>query len=398
MLGNTFGGSSRRHSYGPGSSSPLSSLSGTSGLFPLGSHARSWSSSSLGTARSPFASPSVDAQSFGGDDMSSSSSPLAVCFPDLPNTSGGYFGNVSNSESGVSMEALSRHETLSYDVHFMKEDINSTKHDAAKRRRVLEAELLRLEPAVAVSSSPSETGPSKNFAAQNRYRPPMTRSAFQWSVHRADPSLFRVSTLPDDITLQEPAVQPTQTPSAQPGAALPAILPVQTPLAPTPALPARELEEQEDDLFASVVVRPPPPPPPSPPPPPPSPPSPPPLPAEELSTAPPSPPLPPAGGSDAAPPPASLSSAVSKGKACRPTPTHFTPRNLCMAVYADDVGGSSADFAAYWSSQVADSSLSIKAYETYSKELKNTVPKPKCIPPTQVIRQRIVEILADTAA
>jgi hypothetical protein len=31
-----------------------------------------------------------------------------------------------------------------------------------------------------------------------------------------------------------------------------------------------------------------------------------------------------------------------------------------MAVYADDVGGSTADFNAYWSSQVADSSLSIQ--------------------------------------
>ncbi|KAJ7738541.1 hypothetical protein B0H14DRAFT_3515984 [Mycena olivaceomarginata] len=72
-------------------------------------------------------------------------------------------------------------------------------------------------------------------------------------------------------------------------------------------------------------------------------------------------------------------------------------RNLCMAVYADYVGGSTTDFNAYWSSQVADSSLSIQAYESYSKELKNSVPKSKCILSTQVICQCIIEILADTA-
>jgi hypothetical protein len=85
--------------------------------------------------------------------MSSSSSPLAVCFPDLPSTSGGYFGNVSvctpscrlfhephihlfhnlkNSDSGVSVDALSRHETLSYDVHFMKEDIKCVIYTSKK--------------------------------------------------------------------------------------------------------------------------------------------------------------------------------------------------------------------------------------------------------------------------
>jgi hypothetical protein len=39
-------------------------------------------------------------------------------------------------------------------------------------------------------------------------------------------------------------------------------------------------------------------------------------------------------------------------------------RNLCMAVYADYVGGSTTDFNAYWSSQVADSSLSIQVLNT----------------------------------
>ncbi|KAJ7675417.1 hypothetical protein B0H14DRAFT_3066780 [Mycena olivaceomarginata] len=576
MLGNSFGGSSRRHSYGPGSSSPLSSLSGTSGLFPLTSHARSWSSSSLGTpARSPYASPSIDAQSFGGDDMSSSSSPLAVCFPDLPSTSGGYFGNVSNSDSGVSVDALSRHETLSYDVHFMKEDIKNlhSKLDQllhAVQRSVPnsnEAIWIRdaylafnQQPRIADKSpelnqlkarhphvtiwtpadfeSENDSAPRKKkndvnnegkyiqlvngtviggqefglirdelntllndlFAAGKATRylnrlgqqvrgalvhmlehrfPYLALCTDHWKALRVisgryrfwaaklfdgtvsdgeddtatagskrkssvkhdtakrrrvleDSSLLRLSTLPDDIpvgTLQEPAVQPVQTPSTQPSSTPPTVLPVPPPSTPiavlpvravqpvqtpstqasstpptvlpapppstlTPALPVGELEAQEDDLFANVVVRPPLPPPssslPSPPPPPP----PPPPPAGGLSTAPSPPPLAPAGGSDAVPPP---TSSASKSKACRPTPTHFTPRNLCMAVYADDVGGSTADFNAYWSSQVADSSLSIQAYETYSKELKNSVPKPKCIPSTQVIRQRIIEILADTA-
>ncbi|KAJ7834189.1 hypothetical protein B0H14DRAFT_2798639 [Mycena olivaceomarginata] len=496
MLGNSFGGSSRRHSYGPGSSSPLSSLSGTSGLFPLTSHARSCR--------------------LGGDDMSSSSSPLAVCFPDLPSTSGGYFGNVSNSDSGVSVDALSRHETLSYDVHFMKEDIKNlhSKLDqllhAVQRSVPNSNEAIWIRDAyLAFNQQPriADKSPELNqlkarhphvtiwtpcrlrirerqcpaqeyiqlvngtviggqefglirdelnhaplttlFAAGKATRylnrlgqqvrgalvhmlehrfPYLALCTDHWKALRVisgryrfwaaklfdgtvsdgeddtatavDSSLLRLSTLPDDIpvgTLQEPAVQP---PSSTP----PTVLPVPPPSTPIAVLPVRavqpvqtlstqasstpptlgELEAQEDDLFANVVVRPP-------------------LsaavffaavssapassaspPAGGLSTAPSPPPLAPAGGSDAS-------------KACRPTPTHFTPRNLCMAVYADDVGGSTADFNAYWSSQVADSSLSIQAYETYSKELKNSVPKPKCIPSTQVIRQRIIEILADTA-
>ncbi|KAJ7303062.1 hypothetical protein DFH08DRAFT_826045 [Mycena albidolilacea] len=159
------------------------------------------------------------------------------------------------------------------------------------------------------------------------------------------------------------AVQLVQTPSTQASSTPPTILPAPPPPTSTPTLPVGELEAQEDDLLG-------------------------------FSTAPSPPPLAPAGGSDAVPHP---TSSALKSKVCRPTPIHFTPRNLCMAVYADDVGGSTADFNAYWSSQVADSSLSIQAYETYSKELKNSVPKPKCIPSTQVICQRIIEILADTA-
>jgi hypothetical protein len=85
--------------------------------------------------------------------MSSSSSPLAVGFQDPPSTSAGYFGNVSvctpscrlfhephihlfhnlkNSDGGISAEALSRHEMLSYDVHFMKEDIKCVIHTSNK--------------------------------------------------------------------------------------------------------------------------------------------------------------------------------------------------------------------------------------------------------------------------
>ncbi|KAJ7803872.1 hypothetical protein B0H14DRAFT_3486908 [Mycena olivaceomarginata] len=102
---------------------------------------------------------------------------------------------------------------------------------------------------------------------------------------------------------------------------------------PTPALPVRELEAQED-LFANVVVRPPLPPP-----------------SSSLPSPPPPPPLP--------PPPA---------------------------------GGPVEEQGV----QTHPNTLYATAYETYSKELKNSVPKPKCIPSTQVICQRLIEILADT--
>ncbi|KAJ7874185.1 hypothetical protein B0H14DRAFT_3437864 [Mycena olivaceomarginata] len=46
--------------------------------------------------------------------------------------------------------------------------------------------------------------------------------------------------------------------------------------------------------------------------------------------------------------------------------------------------------------QTHPSTLYTTAYETYSKELKNSVPKPKRIPSTQVICQHLIEILADT--
>ncbi|KAJ7696395.1 hypothetical protein B0H14DRAFT_3529744 [Mycena olivaceomarginata] len=46
--------------------------------------------------------------------------------------------------------------------------------------------------------------------------------------------------------------------------------------------------------------------------------------------------------------------------------------------------------------QTHPNTLYTTAYETYSKELKNSVPKPKCIPSTQVIYQCLIEILADT--
>ncbi|KAJ7323262.1 hypothetical protein DFH08DRAFT_817834 [Mycena albidolilacea] len=142
------------------------------------------------------------------------------------------------------------------------------------------------------------------------------------------------------------AVQPAQTVSTQPSSTLPTVLLVPPPPTPTPTLPVRVLEAQED-----LVV---------------------------------------------------FFAAVSSAPASSVSPTCW------RTVY----GAISPSLGASWrirccttshvisieeqGVQTHPNTLYTTAYETYSKELKNSVPKPKCIPSTQVICQCLIEILADT--
>ncbi|KAJ7800513.1 hypothetical protein B0H14DRAFT_3885514 [Mycena olivaceomarginata] len=50
-------------------------------------------------------------------------------------------------------------------------------------------------------------------------------------------------------------------------------------------------------------------------------------------------------------------------------PTHTTARNLCLAVYAVDVGGTTAEFALHWRALVDENPPSA-LFKAYSKELK----------------------------
>ncbi|KAJ7340896.1 hypothetical protein DFH08DRAFT_963739 [Mycena albidolilacea] len=154
------------------------------------------------------------------------------------------------------------------------------------------------------------------------------------------------------------AVQPAQTASTQPSSTPPTVLLVPPPPTPTPALPVRELEAQED-LFANVVVR----------------------------------------------PPASAAvffAAVSSAPASSASPTCWT---TVYGAISPSLGASRRMRCCTTSHvisaeeqgvQTHPNTLYATAYETCSKELKNSVPKPKCILSTQVICQRLIEILADT--
>ncbi|KAJ6624904.1 hypothetical protein B0H10DRAFT_1942863 [Mycena sp. CBHHK59/15] len=74
--------------------------------------------------------------------------------------------------------------------------------------------------------------------------------------------------------------------------------------------------------------------------------------------------------------------------------THTTSRNLCLAVYAVDVGGTVAEFALHWKALTDEKPLSalFKAYDTYLKEIKG-----KQRPAVDKIQKRIQEILRATS-
>ncbi|KAF8177981.1 hypothetical protein K438DRAFT_2180680 [Mycena galopus ATCC 62051] len=77
----------------------------------------------------------------------------------------------------------------------------------------------------------------------------------------------------------------------------------------------------------------------------------------------------PAAATAAAPPAMEPTVSVASKKACRPNPIHFTLRNLYMAVYADEMGGSSHKFTQHWLSLATENPGRFQAHETYSKEL-----------------------------
>ncbi|KAJ7607723.1 hypothetical protein FB45DRAFT_1011223 [Roridomyces roridus] len=77
------------------------------------------------------------------------------------------------------------------------------------------------------------------------------------------------------------------------------------------------------------------------------------------------------------PPPAANSSTASAAPAATPTVNPAKPkldsvtaRNIAMAVYAADVGGSNPQFGAHWTALRENCPLLYQAYEKYSKELK----------------------------
>ncbi|KAJ7325928.1 hypothetical protein DFH08DRAFT_968565 [Mycena albidolilacea] len=105
----------------------------------------------------------------------------------------------------------------------------------------------------------------------------------------------------------------------------------------------------------------------------------------------PPPPLP--LGSLAPPPPPQPKPAAKTKKGLGPAkahPTHTTARNLCLAVYAVDVGGTTAEFALHWRVLVDENppSALLNAYDTDSRELKG-----KQRPAVDEIQKRIQEIL-----
>ncbi|KAJ7331029.1 hypothetical protein DFH08DRAFT_940237 [Mycena albidolilacea] len=178
----------------------------------------------------------------------------------------------------------------------------------------------------------------------------------------------------------------TPPPPPPPG---PLVLPPPGSLLPPPPPPPESL------------VPPPPPPPGSLAPPPPPPPGSPPLPPPNLITnlaenlfanvVVPPPPMPPGSLTPLPPPQPKPTAKAKKGPGpAKAHPTHTTARNLCLAVYAVDVGGTTAEFALHWKALVDEKppSALFKAYETYSKELKG-----KQRPAVDEIQKRFQEFL-----
>ncbi|KAJ6483089.1 hypothetical protein C8R45DRAFT_1215031 [Mycena sanguinolenta] len=83
-------------------------------------------------------------------------------------------------------------------------------------------------------------------------------------------------------------------------------------------------------------------------------------------------------------------------KEASPSSTMFTARNLCLAVWCAEVGGSVASFNVYWDGIKKDKKLS-QAYENYAKTLKKG--GAKAIPEARAIRDAVsLGPAADTPA
>ncbi|KAJ7787861.1 hypothetical protein B0H14DRAFT_3578762 [Mycena olivaceomarginata] len=147
------------------------------------------------------------------------------------------------------------------------------------------------------------------------------------------------------------------------------------PAPPVDNSPPPEPETQKDseptELFASVVIGPPP-----------------------RTLPPPRRPLPP-------PPPATASSSTKSktagSKKAEPHATYTTHRNLYLAVYALDVGGSTAEFSERWKAleQEKPPSALFQACDKYSKELKKaSAPRPSL----EDIRKHINTVTGTSAA
>ncbi|KAF7345554.1 hypothetical protein MVEN_01574100 [Mycena venus] len=183
-----------------------------------------------------------------------------------------------------------------------------------------------------------------------------------------DPALTRMSPLPQPLPPAESQPSPPCGAPAVASCGAPAVAscgaPAVTASSEGPSGPAPPNNEAED-IFASVVVPPPPPPP--------------------GLLAPPPPPLP--------KPTTKTKKALGPAKAHA---THTQPLgfNLCLAVYAVDVGGTAVEFALHWKALTDEKppSALLKAYDTYSKELKG-----KRRPAVGAIQKRIQEILGTTS-
>ncbi|KAJ7784018.1 hypothetical protein B0H14DRAFT_2630719 [Mycena olivaceomarginata] len=87
----------------------------------------------------------------------------------------------------------------------------------------------------------------------------------------------------------------------------------------------------------------------------------------------PTPPLPPGSLVPPLPPQSKRTTKTKKGSGpAKAHPTHMISRNLCLAVYAVDVGGTTAEFTLHWKALTEEKPLSVllKAYNTYSKSSK----------------------------
>ncbi|KAF8179067.1 hypothetical protein K438DRAFT_1977562 [Mycena galopus ATCC 62051] len=160
-----------------------------------------------------------------------------------------------------------------------------------------------------------------------------------------NPSLLRLSTTHDNPPADPPQepLAPEQPETTQLHGTPPSGLDSGPPGSPARTPPT--VNEPDDDLFTSVLVPPP------------------------LPTPSPPPSSTPAVVTTTTPPVTEPAASVASKKACKPNPIHFTPRNLYMAVYADEVGGSSNEFTQHWLSLATENPGLLQAYETYSKEL-----------------------------
>ncbi|KAF7308059.1 hypothetical protein MKEN_01168200 [Mycena kentingensis (nom. inval.)] len=99
------------------------------------------------------------------------------------------------------------------------------------------------------------------------------------------------------------------------------------------------------------------------------------------------PPTPPASSEPPAPPATSESEPTASKDQALPNPKWTSARNLAVAVYAADVGGSKTAFSEYWTELAAAAPSRYKAYEDYEKELKKA--HIKQLPALDVVRAAI---------